>query len=181
MKKTHHIIWAVLVLVALGGGYWWGTLSGAVRQVPPLHRRHAVPRVRFALPNLAGVTRHLTHWPARVYLVNFWAPWCPPCRAEIPLLRAAARRYKAQGLVIVGIALDHRTAVLRFVHDHDIRYPVLIGGNQGLYMLGQYGDLQGAIPFSLLVTPHGRILTGRLGAFTPGSLTRDLQVALKQG
>ncbi|MHB1567030.1 MAG: TlpA family protein disulfide reductase [Acidiferrobacter sp.] len=181
MKKNSHIAWAVLVLAALGGGYWWGALRGATHAPPPRSLHHAAPRVQFALPNLAGVTRHLDHWPAHVYLINFWAPWCPPCRAEIPLLRAAARRYKTRGLVIIGIALDHAAAVRRFVHDHHIDYPVLLGGNQGLYMLGEFGDLQGAIPFSLLVTRHGRILTGRLGAFTPGGLTRDIRTALKRG
>ncbi len=179
MKKYGHAVWAALAFVALAAGYFWGLHRQT--QVSPAHHGRHPARVEFALPDLRGHVRHLTHWPAKLYLVNFWAPWCPPCRDEIPLLKAAAVNYRNQGLVVVGIALDHGAAVQEYVTTHDIRYPVLLGGEQGLYMLNKYGDLQGAIPFSLFVTPKGRIIGGQLGAFTGRQLNADIAGILKKG
>ena len=179
MKKYGHAAWAALVVIAASLGYLWGTHHPSPQ--PATHRTGHHTRVAFALPDLAGHVRHLTHWPAKVYLVNFWAPWCPPCRDEIPLLKAAAVNYRSQGLVVVGIALDHREAVQQYVTAHHITYPVLLGGEQGLYMLGKYGDMQGAIPFSLFVDRKGRILGGQLGAFTDRRLNADIGRALKTG
>lgn len=176
MRGRAHAVWAVALIVALAAGFGLGRYTG-----PKAHprSRHSV-RVHFKLPDLAGKTRSLDHWPAKVYLVNFWAPWCPPCRAEIPLLMRTAKADRARGLVIVGIALDRKQKVARFVRAHHIPYPILLGGEQGLQMLAEYGDMQGAIPFSLLVTPHGHILTGQLGAFTRGTLRAAVDTAFKK-
>ena len=176
MKGRSHAVWAVVGIGALAAGFALGRYTG-----PRAHaRRRHDARVHFTLPNLAGKPRSLDHWPAKVYLVNFWAPWCPPCRAEIPLLIKTAKADKARGLQVVGIALDRKTKVARFAHAHHIPYPVLLGGERGLEMLARFGDVQGAIPFSLFVTPHGRILTGQLGAFTRGTLKAAVATAFKR-
>jgi len=189
MTKRMHIVWAALVVCALGGGYWLGmrfpwTAKSAShqrqQQQQQQQQQQSSYRFHFALSDLSGKVRSLTHWPAKVYLVNFWAPWCPPCRAEIPLLIQAAKKDKSRGLVVIGIALDQKDTVTRFVRKHGIDYPVVLGGEEGLEMLGEFGDMQGAIPFSVLVTPHGRILTGQLGAFTPDSLNKAIAYAFKR-
>ncbi len=178
MKGRIHAIWAVGLIAALAVGFGLGRYTGP-KPHPHPRARHAV-RVHFSLPNLTGKTRSLDHWPGKVYLVNFWAPWCPPCRAEIPLLIRTAKADRARGLVVVGIALDRKRKVARYVRAHHISYPILLGGERGLQMLAQYGDMQGAIPFSLLVTAHGRILTGQLGAFTHGTLRAAIATAFKR-
>ncbi len=179
MSKRIHSLWAVLVVMALVSGYFLGTRFPHVLQGHHRPANTRIPRFRFALPNLAGRTRSLSHWPAKVYLVNFWAPWCGPCRAEIPLLVRIAQQDKRRGLVVVGIALDRKKSVARFIHNHGVSYPVVLGGSQGLAMLAEFGDMQGAIPFSLFVDRHGRILTGRLGSFSPRALQADTAYALK--
>ncbi|MHB8254114.1 MAG: TlpA disulfide reductase family protein [Acidiferrobacter sp.] len=180
MKQRMHMMWAALVLIALGGGYWLG-MRFPWEPLPANHHHRQAARFHFALPDLSGKTRTLSHWPAKVYLVNFWAPWCPPCRAEIPLLIRTAKEDRGRGLVVVGIALDRKKSVARYVHDHGISYPVVLGGEQGLEMLAEFGDMQGAIPFSLFVSPHGRILAGQLGAFTSGSLKAAIAHAFNRG
>ena len=176
MKGRSHAVWAAAVIGALAAGFAVGRYAAPHAHA---HARHSM-RVHFTLPDLAGKPRTLDHWPAKVYLVNFWAPWCPPCRAEIPLLVQSARADKARGLEVIGIALDRKTKVARFVRAHHVPYPVLLGGERGLEMLARFGDMQGAIPFSLFVTPHGRILTGQLGAFTRGTLKAAIASAFKR-
>jgi len=180
MNWRLHGAWLTAAALMLGGGYWLGH-RGIQKQAGAPHHRHHAQRLHLALADLNGKTRSLADWPAKVYLINFWAPWCPPCRAEIPLLKKVAQEGKTQGLVVIGVALDRKTAVADFVHAHHIDYPVLLGGETGLQMLAEFGDMQGAIPFSLFVSPHGRILTGRLGAYTPGSLKSAVAYALKKG
>ncbi len=177
MRWRIHAAWAAAVVAALAGGIALGRYTYPHPHPKPRQAR----RVHFTLPNLAGKPRSLDHWPARVYLINFWAPWCPPCRAEIPLLMRTAQADRARGLVVIGIALDRKKAVARYVRAHHIPYPVLLGGERGLQMLAELGDVQGAIPLSLFVTPHGRILTGQLGAFTRGTLKAAVTTAFKRG
>lgn len=176
MKRRTYAALAAAVIGVLAAGFAVGRYTAP----HPHARAHHAMRVHFTLPDLAGKPRSLDHWPAKVYLVNFWAPWCPPCRAEIPLLIHTAQADRARGLEVVGIALDRKTKVARFAHTHHIPYPVLLGGERGLEMLARFGDVQGAIPFSLFVTPHGRILTGQLGAFTHGTLKAAVATAFKR-
>jgi hypothetical protein len=66
----------------------------------------AVPEAGVAIPALDGSTVSLNQYKGKVVLVNFWATWCEPCKAEIPWLIEFNHKYGPQGLVILGIAMD---------------------------------------------------------------------------
>lgn len=64
----------------------------------------------------------------KVYIIDFWATWCPPCRRQIPILIELHEKYKNQGLVVIGIALERDKQKVRNFHKvHKIPYPVLMG------------------------------------------------------
>ena len=65
-----------------------------------------VPAPEIGLKDLAGHAVSLAELKGRVVVVDFWASWCAPCREELPVLEALYRKYREQGLVIVGVGLD---------------------------------------------------------------------------
>lgn len=66
----------------------------------------AAPEAGAAIPTLDGSTVSLNQYKGKVVLVNFWATWCEPCKAEIPWLIEFNHKYGSKGLVILGIAMD---------------------------------------------------------------------------
>jgi len=124
-----------------------------------------------ALPDIAfqdrqGITRHLSDWRGRPLLVNFWAPWCGPCREEIPFLERLSGQRAADGLQVIGVAVDSRKAVLDYARRAGIQYPLLIGEQPGLRAVQELG-MEAVFPFSVFVDARGRIVTLKIGMLRP--------------
>jgi peroxiredoxin len=115
-----------------------------------------------ALPGPDGVTHRLADWKGRPVLVNFWATWCDPCRREIPLLKTLRHEHSAEGLQVVGIAVDSKEAVRQYTAAHGIDYPVLIGEQGGLAAVSALG-MDTVLPFSVFADRSGRIVTLKVG------------------
>jgi thiol-disulfide isomerase/thioredoxin len=115
-----------------------------------------------ALPGPDGVTHRLADWKGRPVLVNFWATWCEPCRREIPLLKSLRQEHAAEGLQVVGIAVDSPEAVRQYTAEHGIDYPVLIGEQGGLAAVSAFG-MDTVLPFSVFADRQGRIVTLKIG------------------
>ena len=77
--------------------------------------------------DLSGREVSLASLRGKVVLINFWATWCPPCRAEIPDLVALQEKYRDQ-LQIIGISEDEApmTVVQRFADEHHMNYPIVM-------------------------------------------------------
>jgi thiol-disulfide isomerase/thioredoxin len=114
------------------------------------------------LADVAGKPTKLASFGNRPLMVNFWATWCAPCRREIPLLNRLRTQRKAQNVEIVGIAVDFREDVLRFVQKVPLEYPLLIGEEDGLAAADAFG-MGMAFPFSIFVDSQNRILTIKVG------------------
>ena len=87
--------------------------------------REPVDVPAFTVTDIEGKTTSSMDWRGKVVLVNFWATWCPPCRAEIPDLIALQEKYRDK-LVILGLSEDEEgvEVVKRYVADHKINYPI---------------------------------------------------------
>lgn len=104
----------------------------------------------------------------KVVLVNFWATWCAPCRAEMPLLEQMHQRHRDAGLVVVGLAVDRVStdAVRAFVQDRGVTYPIAHVGPDAEQV---FGGVRG-YPTSFLIDRTGKIRHTVLGAIGPLSL-----------
>ena len=161
MKLVKSLSVAALVLVAMGAGMLTQRYLDGARQASG---RPGDKRIDFAMTDVDGKTRRLSEWDGKVILVNFWATWCPPCLREIPGFVQLQAEYGSRGLEIVGVAVDDHDTVRQFVREHGINYPVLVGDEDGS-VSRQYGNDMGALPYSILIDRHGRIVETRRGVF----------------
>jgi thiol-disulfide isomerase/thioredoxin len=115
-----------------------------------------------ALPGLDGASHRLSEWSGHPLLINFWATWCEPCRREIPLLKSIRSEHVAKKLEIVGIAIDYRDLVRKYVVDNRMSYPVLLGEHGGLEAAAAFG-MDTILPFSVFADAGGRVVALRVG------------------
>jgi len=85
-------------------------------------------KLDFTLTSLTGDEVALEDFAGKVILLDFWATWCAPCKVEIPWFIDFYERYQAQGLQVVGVAVDDTAEVLqRYADQIGMNYPVLLG------------------------------------------------------
>jgi thiol-disulfide isomerase/thioredoxin len=108
----------------------------------------------------------LAQWKGKVMVVNFWATWCPPCRAEIPEFIRFQKQYEKQGVQFVGIAIDQKSKVQSFAKDIGMNYPVLLGDLAGIDLARRIGNTEGGLPYSVIVDRNGKIVTTQLGTIS---------------
>lgn len=113
------------------------------------------PAPDFKLTSLGGNEVVLSKLKGKVVLVNFWATWCGPCRAEVPHLNAIYEKYRDKGLEIIGISLDRAgEAIVRsFVEKNGMRYVVALGGSD---VTEKFGGVM-VIPTSFIVDREGKL------------------------
>src|SRR5215211_4439544 len=81
------------------------------------------------LKDLRGRAVRLSDYKGKVVLLNFWATWCPPCRAEMPDLVKMQRDYRSKGLQVIGITYppEEIREVRQFIRKLGVNYPVALG------------------------------------------------------
>jgi thiol-disulfide isomerase/thioredoxin len=135
-----------------------------------------------SLADADGVKHKLSEWKGRPLLINFWATWCAPCRREIPLLKTLRRERTADGVEVVGIAVDFRDAVQHYAREIGIDYPVLVGEQDGLDAIAAFG-MDTVFPFTVFADRQGRIVTLKVGELhaDEGRLILDVVKRVDQG
>ena len=139
--------------------------ASAVAQQPTIRFvRNPDPAPEFKLTTLDGKPVSLADYKNKVVLLNFWATWCGPCRAEIPDLVQLQNKYKDQ-LQVIGLVVDDedQEAIKTFVGEHGINYPVAIATNE---LRLEYGGIP-ALPSSFLLNAEGRVVQKHEGLRDP--------------
>ena len=117
------ILAGIAAFVLLPGSQDTAIPQAKSRSTIPVEVNYPAPEL--SLQNVDGKTESLKDYGARVVLVNNWATWCPPCKAEIPTLEAYYKAHSEEGFVIIGIeAGEPQADVLKYAQEHDMTYPV---------------------------------------------------------
>jgi len=127
----------------------------------------------FALKAADGQTVELYKLKGKVVIVNFWATWCPPCRAEIPDFVSLSETYKGRGVAFVGISLDEKgwSVVKPFIAKNKITYPIVLDNGK---TQTAYGGIE-YIPTTFIVDRTGRIVDKVVGGIQKADLEKKIK------
>jgi thiol-disulfide isomerase/thioredoxin len=117
----------------------------------------------FSLQGRDGKPVSIKTWAGKSLVINFWATWCAPCRREIPLLESLQRAWADRGVVVIGIAVDHRDQVLAYANELKIAYPLLIGEQDALDAAAAFGVAAPVFPFTVFTDRRGELVALYMG------------------
>lgn len=125
----------------------------------------------FEVAGLDGPTLQLpAAYAGRPVLVNLWASWCGPCIEEMPELDRFARAQGDTGVQVLGIALDDADAVRAFLDRIPVAYPIALDAAGPADAGVRLGNPRGVLPYTVLLSPDGRLLKQRIGPFAHGEI-----------
>jgi thiol-disulfide isomerase/thioredoxin len=129
----------------------------------------------FKLQDLNGKTVRLSDFKGKPVLLDFWATWCPPCRASIPGIEKMQKTYSGRGLVVLGISLDEGDweSVKSFSAEAGITYTVLKGTED---VATQFQVR--TIPLLVIINKEGKIVKRYLGFGDDEELEKDIKSVL---
>ena len=142
-------------------------LSGTAHAANPLADLLVVPEAArhdapgFEIENLAGGNAGLKDYRGKIVLLNFWATWCMPCRAEMPGMESLWQKYKEQGLVVAAVSVDDgsRGRVETFSKLFDLNFPILLDPESKVSDLYKVSNM----PTSFLIDRDGKIISRIVG------------------
>lgn len=141
-------------------------------QTSSASRTGAAPAPDFTLEDLSGNLFSLSRMRGRAVLLDFWASWCGPCRAEMPALERLHREFVGRGLLVVGVNVDEpRETAARFIEQQGYTFTVLL--DRGLEASMLYGAR--SLPTLVLVDAEGNVEAYGHGMLSEAELRADLR------
>lgn len=116
----------------------------------------------FSLKDIEGKPVTLSAYKGRVVLLNFWAAWCPPCRAEMPSMEKLNRRLKDKGLVVLAVSVDRSLSPVRdFLKNTPVSFPVLADDDKQQVARSLYKVF--TIPTTFIIDRNGVVVDRYFG------------------
>ena len=130
------------------------------------------------LKSIEGRTVRLSDYRGKVVLINFWATWCPPCRAEIPDLAKLQREYGKDGLQIIGVTYQPEPLahVRRFTRKLKVNYPIVLGTSET--KAGFSPDE--TLPLTVIIDREGTIRGNIAGILLPEEFNVQIKPLLER-
>ena len=127
----------------------------------------------FTMKDVDGNQVSLSAYKGKVVLLNFWATWCGPCKAEIPGFVRLQEKYRDKGLVIVGYSVDDSAEKAKaYAAEYKMNYPILLGeGREDVQ--DAYGPIWG-IPASFIISKDGRVCRKHMGIAPEAVFEKEL-------
>jgi thiol-disulfide isomerase/thioredoxin len=130
----------------------------------------------FRLKDMHGVDVRLDSFKGKVILINFWATWCGPCKAEIPSLVELQEEY-ADDLVVLGFSVDDPAEKMKpYAEEYKVNYPLLVGNGRE-DVQNAFGPLYG-IPVTVIIGRDGIIAKKHTGIGSKEQFEREIKALL---
>lgn len=178
MKQKQLLVVAIALLSMLAGAALYNFLQPVLFTEPTAGEQtplalHAIP-----LTDLDQRETVFRDWQGDLLLVNFWAPWCAPCRREIPSLIQIQREYGERGVRVLGIAFDSEAQVRRFAEEYKIDYPLFLATNRAAMYNAALDNPSGSLPYTALLDRNLTIIFRHNGEMTLAELRALLDKSL---
>ena len=182
MKRNTIVLFAVLFILAIfawaGWANWENRRQAAERALASAAKGELVadpaggmpkyvspflgkPAPEFTLDDLSGKKVSLDSYRGKALLINFWATWCAPCKAEIPWFEEFQQAYASRGFTVIGISMDEEgwKIVRPYMQAARINYRIAIGDSA---LAKKYGGVT-SLPETFLIDREGRIAGRHVG------------------
>ena len=165
MERTGKSVFAILLLALA---------AASCTSKQPEQQSGTAPT--FALQAADGSTIDMKALRGKVVVINFWATWCGPCRAEMPGMAQVYDELKGQGLEIVGVSLDRGgwNDVRPYLQKTKVSFPVVVGDED----LANAYRVPDAIPFSVFVDRKGNIASTHVGGMSREAFEQEVRKLL---
>jgi len=117
-----------------------------------------------------------TKWQGKTLVINFWGSWCPPCVEEMPMLAEVSQKLNPQETLLIGLGIDSPSNIRDFLAKTPIPYQIVLGGLYGSNWGKRLGNEQGALPYTVILSPEGQVTFSKLGKITKDELTSGLLI-----
>lgn len=131
----------------------------------------------FSLKDIQGRKISLSKYRGKVVLLNFWAAWCPPCRAEMPALVKMQRQYRRRGLQVIGITYppEKIREVRQFIKRLGVNYPIAPGTKETKALF----DTTETLPLTIIIDRRGNVVDRIEGILLPEEFEQKIKPLLK--
>ncbi len=181
MKRISILTISLVLIVAISGFFLMSVPTSDATTSETRASTDGKQAPDFTLTTTDGKTLKLSDYKGKGVIVNFWATWCPPCRAEIPDMIELQKEYASKGFSFIGIAIgDEEEKVKAFVVAQKMNYPVAIGSRELAMSYGKFtqeGAIRG-IPTSFVINGKGEILEYFVGARDKATFAEAIKKAI---
>lgn len=163
----------VLAMLA-GTGLWLATRAPPVVGAP---RIDGAAVLASTFQRIDATPESLGQFAGQPIVLNFWATWCAPCRAEMPAFDRLQERMGRARVRFVGLSRDDPSRVKRFLAEVPVSYPLLVGGPEVDALASALGNRVGVLPFTVVLDGDGHVIAQHVGAYSTDALTQAIERA----